>query len=68
MCQFTMGQAMNNWNKYWKVVLADGQNEQARARYERYMKEIQEEVARAEREDAEKKDTGRINSRVKEEL
>ena len=68
MCQFTMGQAMNNWNKYWKVVLADGQNEKARARYERYMKRIQEEVAKAEREDAEKKSAGRSNGRVKEEL
>lgn len=44
LCSFTMGQAMNNWNKYWKVVLNDGKNEAAKARYDRYMTRIRAAV------------------------
>jgi len=44
LCSFTMGQAMNNWNKYWKVVLNDGKNEAAKARYDRYMARIRAAV------------------------
>jgi len=57
LCPFTMGQAMHNWNKYWKVVLnsesgKDGGS--ARKRYENYMREIQIEIEKAEREEREK--------------
>lgn len=49
-----MGQAMHNWNKYWKVVLnsergRDGGS--ARKRYENYMREIKREIEKAEREE-----------------
>jgi len=47
-----MGQAMNNWNRYWEVVLRQG-DIRAKERYDRYMKRIKEEVARAEKEDVE---------------
>jgi len=48
-CPFTMGQAMGNWNKYWKVVLK--QDASAKGRYDKYMASIQEEVARREEEE-----------------
>ena len=35
---------MNNWNKYWKVVLNDGKNEAAKARYDSYMAKIRAAV------------------------
>jgi hypothetical protein len=52
LCKFTMGQAMNNWNRYWEVVLHnDGGNTidtRAKDRFDKYMKRIKEAVTRAE--------------------
>lgn len=50
-CPFSMGQAMGNWNKYWKVMLQGGQNVEARERYEKYMRGLQEDIDRAEKEE-----------------
>ena len=51
LCQTTMGQAMNNWNRYWQVML--GSNDAAaKERYTKYMQRIQKEIAKAEKEDA----------------
>jgi len=52
LCQTTMGQAMNNWNRYWQVMLASN-DAAAKERYTKYMQRIQEEIAKAEKEDAE---------------
>ena len=56
LCPFTMGQAMNNWNRYWKVVLSSssGGSGVAKKRYNKYMERIHEEVAKAQREEEEK--------------
>lgn len=51
LCQTTMGQAMNNWNRYWQVMLASN-DAAAKERYTKYMQRIQEEIAKAEKEDA----------------
>lgn len=56
LCKFTMGQAMNNWNRYWEVVLHNGGGNimidtRAKDRFEKYMKRIKEAVARAEEEE-----------------
>jgi len=67
LCPFTMGQALNNWNKYWKVVLNAGQNTEARERYEKYMARIQEEVARKEKEEGERSSNSHRGG-VKDEL
>ena len=67
MCPFTMGQAMNNWNKYWKVVLQDGKNVKARERYQNYMTRVQEEIDKANKEKDEMS-SGSHNVRIKEEL
>jgi arginine exporter protein ArgO len=61
LCQFTMGQAMTNWNRYWKVMLSNGDSA-ANERYTKYMERIQREIAKAEKEEAiskAKKDIGR---------
>ncbi|KAL7434211.1 hypothetical protein ACHAXM_003933 [Skeletonema potamos] len=61
LCPFTMGQAMTNWNRYWKVVLSTGDGA-ANERYTRYMQRIQRETDKAEKEEAKskaKKDRGR---------
>ena len=63
-CQFTMGQAMNNWNKYWKAVLHGGNNKVARERYDKYMARIQEEIAKNEKAEEKKMSS----AGVKEEL
>ena len=55
LCSFTMSQAMNNWQQYWKVVLKDGKNAAAQARYDRYMMKIKEEVKKGEMAEEEKK-------------
>ncbi len=56
LCKFTMGQAMNNWNRYWEVVLHhDGLNTidtRAKDRFDKYMKRIKEAVDRAEKKEA----------------
>ena len=54
LCSFTMSQAMNNWQKYWKIVLNDGKNAAAQARYDRYMAKIKEEVKKNEMAEEEK--------------
>ena len=55
LCKFTMGQAMNNWNRYWEVVLHhDGGNTidtQAKDRFDKYMKRIKEAVDQAEKKE-----------------
>ena len=68
MCPFTMGQAMNNWNKYWQVVLEGGKNKEASERYQRYMAEIQNEIARAEREEKmnKKRSSGKVGVQTDE--
>ena len=68
MCKFTMGQAMTNWQNYWKVVLSDKTNAKARARYERYMAHIGDEIKRHEKK--EKEERRRVNRSIteKEEL
>ena len=50
LCPFTMGQAMNNWQKYWNVILQDSRNTEAKLRYQNYMTKIQAEVEKSERE------------------
>lgn len=61
LCPFTMGQAMTNWNKYWKVVLsANGggsskNREASTKRYTQYMERIEKEIAKAAKEDERKK-------------
>lgn len=50
LCPFTMGQAMNNWQQYWKVILQDSRNTEAKLRYQNYMTRIQVEVEESERE------------------
>ena len=50
-CKFTMGMAINNWNKYWKVVLHGGNNIEAKTRYDGYMRQIQEAIAKGEHEE-----------------
>jgi len=67
MCPFTMGQAMNNWNKYWKVVLQDGKNVKATERYQNYMTRVQEEIAKANKE-KDGMSSGSHNVGIKEEL
>ncbi len=59
-----MGQAMHNWNKYWKVVLNSDSGEDgksARIRYEKYMREIKMEIETVEREEKEKIKNGHEN-------
>ncbi|KAL7542747.1 hypothetical protein ACHAXR_012051 [Thalassiosira sp. AJA248-18] len=68
MCPFTMGQAMNNWNKYWKVMLHGGKNKEASERYQRYMSRIQEVIARAEKEEGVEMRSGSHVVGVKDEL
>ena len=77
-CQFTMGQAMNMWQRYWNVVLRDDgsggggvgdtKKREARARYQKYMTRIQEVID----EDARKNRPGGVSSssysKVKDEL
>lgn len=48
-CKFTMGQAMNNWNRYWEVVLRNPNDIEVKDRYDKYMKRIKDAVARAEK-------------------
>lgn len=48
-CKFTMGQAMNNWNRYWEVVLRNPNDIEVKDRYDKYMKRIKAAVARAEK-------------------
>ena len=54
MCPFTMGQAMNNWKRYWNAVLQPRNgvvDAEARGRYDGYMKRIEESIEKeAERE------------------
>lgn len=64
ICKFTMGQAMNNWNRYWEVVLRQG-DVRAKERYDRYMKRIKDEVAQAGKEDVEASG-GNKNNKKKE--
>ena len=57
-CQFTMGQAMNMWNRYWPIVLrndgnVDSNKIEASIRYQRYMTQIREVVAKAEEQEEE---------------
>jgi len=66
-CQFTMGAAMNNWNKYWGVVLADGRNADANVRYKKYMARIQEAIARGMEQEQKHRPSGR-EKEVKDEL
>ena len=61
LCSFTMGQAMTNWNRYWKLMLSSGDNV-ANERYTKYMQRLQREIDKAEKdEEASKarKDSGR---------
>lgn len=70
LCSFTMGQAMNNWNKYWKVVLNDGKNDAAKARYDMYMARIRAAVEndqderRLEEEKKRQKKNGKVNDEL----
>ena len=68
MCPFTMGQAINNWNKYWQVVLDGGKNAEAKKRYDRFMTRIKAEVAKAQQEDGKKNGQKNSNVGMKEEL
>ncbi len=76
-CQFTMGQAMNMWQKYWKVVLRGDDRSggvgslrriEAEARYKKYMTRIREVIE----EDENKNDLGGFkrnsHSEIKDEL
>ena len=54
LCPFSMGQAMHNWNQYWKVVLSNDPGGKAKERYDDYMKEIQVAVKKAERDEEER--------------
>ena len=69
MCPFTMGQAMNNWNKYWQVVLDGGKNAEAKKSYDRFMTRIKAEVAKAQQEEGEDgRNQKNSNIGMKEEL
>ena len=68
LCKFTMGQAMTNWQNYWKVVLSDKTNAKARARYERYMAHIGDEIKRHEKKEKEERRRVNKSSMEKEEL
>jgi hypothetical protein len=73
-CQFTMGQAMNMWQKYWKVVLRDDggihdkRRIEAGTRYNKYMTRIREVIE----EDGSKHEQGgddrHSRSKMKDEL
>jgi len=67
LCPFTMGMAMNNWNRYWKLVLRGGQDRKSKERYEKYMKNIEAEIAKQEKEERRRKNSER-GAGVEEEL
>ena len=55
-CQFTMGQAMNMWNRYWPIILrndgnVDNNKIEAGMRYQKYMTKIREVISKAEEEE-----------------
>ena len=73
-CQFTMGQAMNMWQKYWNVVLGGGEGgtsdlkREVRARYQKYMTRIREVIEEDERKNRPGVVSGSSHSKVKDEL
>ncbi|KAL3771646.1 hypothetical protein ACHAW5_007348 [Stephanodiscus triporus] len=73
-CQFTMGQAMNMWQKYWKVVLSDNsvgddkRKKEAGARYQKYMTRIRAVIAEDEKKNRLGSVSSSSHSEVKDEL
>jgi hypothetical protein len=73
-CQFTMGQAMNMWQKYWKVVLSndsvgdDKRKKEAGVRYQKYMTRIRAVIAEDEKKNRLGSVSSNSHSEVKDEL